>query len=64
MIDVDSNEVHSEENKTSLDNNKKRVLKTPAQLMALEKFYNGENASLFIFLLALLSFILLKEKVF
>lgn len=36
----DSNEMHSEENKASLDNNKKRVLKTPAQLMALEKFYN------------------------
>ncbi|KAK9939501.1 hypothetical protein M0R45_016196 [Rubus argutus] len=40
MVDVDSNEMHSEENKASLDNNKKRVLKTPAQLMALEKFYN------------------------
>ncbi|PRQ32821.1 putative transcription factor Homobox-WOX family [Rosa chinensis] len=35
----ESNEVHSEENKTSFDN-KKRVLKTPAQLTALEKFYN------------------------
>ncbi|KAL6284628.1 hypothetical protein ACE6H2_015557 [Prunus campanulata] len=36
----ESNELHSEENKTSQDNNKKRKLKTPAQLMALEKFYN------------------------
>nr|XP_017184283.2 homeobox-DDT domain protein RLT1-like isoform X4 [Malus domestica] len=36
----ESNELHSEENKNSQDNNKKRKLKTPAQLMALEKFYN------------------------
>ncbi|KAM1394330.1 hypothetical protein FF2_029946 [Malus domestica] len=37
---IQSNELHSEENKNSQDNNKKRKLKTPAQLMALEKFYN------------------------
>lgn len=33
-------EVHSEENKVSSEKDKKRRLKTPAQVMALEKFYN------------------------
>ncbi|XP_015870829.2 homeobox-DDT domain protein RLT1 [Ziziphus jujuba] len=33
-------EAHSEDNKVSQDNNKKRRLKTPGQVMALEKFYN------------------------
>ncbi|XP_039064094.1 uncharacterized protein LOC120209106 [Hibiscus syriacus] len=35
----DSGEVQTEENKVSLDVNKKRTVKTPAQVMALEKFY-------------------------
>ncbi|XVF04866.1 hypothetical protein REPUB_Repub05bG0122000 [Reevesia pubescens] len=35
----DSGEVQTEENKVSLDVNKKRTLKTPAQVMALESFY-------------------------
>ncbi|XWS73666.1 hypothetical protein CRYUN_Cryun02cG0148200 [Craigia yunnanensis] len=35
----DSGEVQTEENKVSLDVNKKRTLKTPAQVMALENFY-------------------------
>lgn len=42
---LDSSEAHSEENKASQDN-KKRRLKTPSQVMALEKFYNGKSASL------------------
>lgn len=36
----DSSEMHSEENKVSLEKNIKRRYKTPAQVMALEKFYN------------------------
>ncbi|TKY57155.1 Homeobox protein NANOG [Spatholobus suberectus] len=36
----ESSELQSEENKVSNEKNKKRKLKTPAQLMALEKFYN------------------------
>ncbi|XP_008449667.1 uncharacterized protein LOC103491478 isoform X3 [Cucumis melo] len=32
--------MHSEENKDSTEKNKKRKLKTPSQLVALEKFYN------------------------
>lgn len=35
----ESSEAHSDENKVSQDN-KKRQLKTPSQVMALEKFYN------------------------
>ncbi|XWS28379.1 hypothetical protein CRYUN_Cryun25bG0063700 [Craigia yunnanensis] len=35
----DSGEVQTEENKVSLDVNKKRTLKTPAQVMALENLY-------------------------
>ncbi|XVE79022.1 hypothetical protein DITRI_Ditri14bG0024400 [Diplodiscus trichospermus] len=35
----DSDEVQTEENKASLDVNKKRTVKTPAQVMALENFY-------------------------
>ncbi|XP_038901695.1 homeobox-DDT domain protein RLT1 isoform X1 [Benincasa hispida] len=34
------NAMHSEENKDSTEKNKKRKLKTPSQLVALEKFYN------------------------
>ena len=45
---LESSEAHSEENKASQDN-KKRRLKTPSQVMALEKFYNGKNASLVLF---------------
>lgn len=36
----ESSEVHSEENKVSSEKDKKRRLKTPAQVMALERFYN------------------------
>ncbi|KAI4305932.1 hypothetical protein L6164_029258 [Bauhinia variegata] len=36
----ESGELHSEENKVSGEKNKKRRLKTPAQVTALEKFYN------------------------
>ncbi|XP_061358752.1 homeobox-DDT domain protein RLT1-like [Gastrolobium bilobum] len=36
----ESNELHSEDNKDSMEKNKKRRLKTPAQVMALEKFYD------------------------
>ncbi|XP_021604487.1 homeobox-DDT domain protein RLT1 isoform X3 [Manihot esculenta] len=39
----DSSEVHSEENGESTEKNTKRILKTPAQIMALEKFYNEHN---------------------
>ncbi|KDP43274.1 hypothetical protein JCGZ_22826 [Jatropha curcas] len=39
----DSGEVHSEENRVSPEKNSKRILKTPAQVMALEKFYNEHN---------------------
>ncbi|XWS71264.1 hypothetical protein CRYUN_Cryun03dG0123400 [Craigia yunnanensis] len=38
-IILDSGEVQTEENKVSLDANKKRMIKTPAQVMALENFY-------------------------
>ncbi|XP_061342825.1 homeobox-DDT domain protein RLT1-like isoform X2 [Gastrolobium bilobum] len=36
----ESSELQSEENKVSMEKNKKRKLKTPAQVTALEKFYN------------------------
>lgn len=36
----ESGELQSEENKVSMDKKLKRKLKTPAQVMALEKFYN------------------------
>ncbi|CAJ2639511.1 unnamed protein product [Trifolium pratense] len=36
-------ELQSEDNKTSIDKNNKRKLKTPAQLMALEDFYNDHK---------------------
>ncbi|KAK4278881.1 hypothetical protein QN277_016662 [Acacia crassicarpa] len=36
----ESGELQSEENKVSIEKNKKRRLKTPAQVMALEKFYD------------------------
>ncbi|XP_054798308.1 homeobox-DDT domain protein RLT1 isoform X2 [Prosopis cineraria] len=36
----ESGELQSEENKVSMEKNKKRRLKTPAQVMALEKFYD------------------------
>ena len=39
----ESSEVHSEENKICEEKNKKRRLKTPSQVQALEKFYNGMN---------------------
>ncbi|KAG8663127.1 homeobox-DDT domain protein RLT1 isoform X1 [Manihot esculenta] len=39
----DSSEVHSEENRVSPEKNTKRILKTPAQIIALEKFYNEHN---------------------
>ncbi|KAG5066161.1 hypothetical protein JHK86_009892 [Glycine max] len=42
----ESSELQSEENKVSNEKNKKRKLKTPAQLKALENFYNGKNTFL------------------
>ncbi|KAK7300235.1 hypothetical protein RJT34_11075 [Clitoria ternatea] len=36
----ESSELQSEENKVSMEKNKKRKLKTPTQVQALEKFYN------------------------
>ncbi|KAK6925546.1 Homeobox domain [Dillenia turbinata] len=39
-MEEESCEVHSEENKALTDKNKKRKLKTPDQVKALEKFYN------------------------
>ncbi|XP_042956308.1 homeobox-DDT domain protein RLT1-like isoform X3 [Carya illinoinensis] len=36
----ESSGVHSEENKASMEKDRKRRLKTPAQVMALEKFYD------------------------
>ncbi|WJX37956.1 hypothetical protein P8452_25667 [Trifolium repens] len=36
-------ELQSEDNKTSMDKNNKRKLKTPVQLMALEDFYNDHK---------------------
>ena len=41
---LELSEAHLEKKKASQDN-KKRRLKTPSQVMALEKFYNGKNAS-------------------
>lgn len=38
---LDSSEMHSEENKVSLEKNVKRRFKTRAQVVALENFYNG-----------------------
>ncbi|XP_022985843.1 uncharacterized protein LOC111483770 isoform X1 [Cucurbita maxima] len=37
------NAMHSEENKDSTEKNKKRKLKTPTQLIALERFYNDHK---------------------
>ncbi|OMO51244.1 hypothetical protein CCACVL1_29907 [Corchorus capsularis] len=39
----DSAEVQTEENKVSLDANKKRIVKTPAQVSALEKLYKEDK---------------------
>ncbi|XP_040992798.1 homeobox-DDT domain protein RLT1-like isoform X2 [Juglans microcarpa x Juglans regia] len=39
----ESSGVHSEENKASMDKDRKRRLKTPAQVMALEKFYDDHK---------------------
>ncbi|XP_065877978.1 uncharacterized protein [Euphorbia lathyris] len=39
----DSSEMHDEENRVSLEKSTKRILKTPAQVMALEKFYSEHN---------------------
>lgn len=41
---LESSKVHSEEERVLPDMNKKRRLKTPAQVEALEKFYNGMSA--------------------
>jgi len=38
-------ELQLEDNTTSTEKNSKRKLKTPAQLMALEIFYNGKCTS-------------------
>jgi len=37
----EASEMQSDENKLLMEKNKKRRLKTPAQLTALENFYNG-----------------------
>ena len=52
---LESGGAQSEENKVSLEKDKKRRLKTPAQVIALEKFYNGMITSLIIFYLRLLA---------
>ncbi|TKY46695.1 Homeobox protein NANOG [Spatholobus suberectus] len=39
----EATELQSEENKVSMEKNKKRRLKTPAQLLALENFYNDHK---------------------
>jgi hypothetical protein len=52
---LESGGAQSEENRVSLEKDKKRRLKTPAQVMALEKFYNGMITSLVIFYLRLLA---------
>ena len=46
ILCLESGEGHSDENRVSQDN-KKRRLKTPSQITALEKFYDGKNASRF-----------------
>lgn len=56
---LDSSEMHSEENKVSLEKNIKRRYKTPAQVMALEKFYNGIVSLLFHILFLMLQVSLL-----
>lgn len=43
---LESGELQSEENKVSMEKKIKRKLKTPAQVMGLEKFYNGRNTFL------------------
>jgi hypothetical protein len=52
---LELSEVHSEENKVSSEKDKKRRLKTPAQVMALEKFYNGMISTLVISYLRLVA---------
>ncbi|KAK6144083.1 hypothetical protein DH2020_020903 [Rehmannia glutinosa] len=39
-LDLESCEMHSEDDKALLEKNKKRTVKTPAQVQALEKFYD------------------------
>lgn len=39
---IDSGEVPADGDKASTENSKKRKLKTPIQVMALENFYNGK----------------------
>lgn len=43
---LESNEAQYEDNKVSQDNKQKRKLKSPAQLLALEKFYRGETVDI------------------
>lgn len=38
---IDSGEMPADGDKHSAENSKKRKLKTPMQVMALENFYNG-----------------------
>ncbi|XP_010251578.1 PREDICTED: homeobox protein ceh-13-like [Nelumbo nucifera] len=40
MIKAESCDIHPEKDKVVLEKNKKRRLKTPSQVEALEKFYN------------------------
>lgn len=39
--DVESCKMHSEDEKAGLEKNRKRTVKTQAQVQELEKFYNG-----------------------
>lgn len=41
LILIDSGEAPADGDKASTENSKKRKLKTPIQVMALENFYNG-----------------------
>lgn len=41
---LDSHEIHSEDDKGHVGKLKARIMKTPAQLEGLEKFYQGNNS--------------------
>jgi hypothetical protein len=42
LFSIDSGEATADGDKASTENSKKRKLKTPMQVMALENFYNGK----------------------
>lgn len=46
MFFLESCEMHPEDDKALSEKNKKRIVKTHAQVQALEKFYNGKLAVL------------------